>query len=969
MTLSVVSVTQTTFSSDATAHLVAMPTTVVAGELLVAFIAFDGAPTITTPTGWTATVNAPATGVRGTIYTKIALGTEGGTTVDFVTSVAEQAAAQVYRIQGNYEALGTGSVEFATVQSSASSGATTVDPNAITPTWGATPDTLYIAFLQTSATATFVSGPSGWGTVVSTNDGGGTAAGIVHTSAFGPNNTGSADAGVWTMSGTGFPYIVSTIAIRTKVGSVGLPVNTVVGTLTNAASVGISIPAVASGRILLIQSHARRPSTTLAPDDPTISDTSGSPLTWTAVYSTPPANIGANPSIKAQWWWAVSDGNAHNPVTIGYANAATIAWSVADFTVGAGLSPDFTNQTSGGNAGTGTAVTVTYPSAPTTGINLLSFFGAGGSASTIATGYTTLTFVGSSAYRTGYDITPQGNNGATMGASFPGQQLLAVNLVESSGATNVTVSLTGVAGTGSVGDVTVSPQLVSVTGVEGTGAVGTATVFVGTNVTVSVTGVEGIGATSIATVRTVTGNLLGNQLFAQYSSIPNPVINVFGGANVEVADLVFVTLAQETNLTAGACSDNLGNTYTAFNSGSDAGAITGRAYYSIVTNPGFLSQVSVVASASTNNAILTALPVQGPFTTIDANPANSVNVDLVAPYDGPATGSLAQADEFLVTWAMRPDTVNIIPVSPQTSMSSLSSGSLRSATARQVLSSASSVTPTWSSASDPPQIIVGVATFKINVGSINVTANVTGVAGTGAVGQVTVSPTLAPVSGVAGTGAVGTVTVSSASNVTAGVTGVAGTGSVGSVTISPQRVQVSGVSGTGAVGSVSVSAGGSVSVVPTGVSGTGAVGQVTVTAKQNITVVPTGVFGTGAVGDVTVTAKQNITVIPAGVFGTGAIGQATVFAAVGATAAPAGVSGTGFVGTATVQTRTFAGVNGVSAVGTAGQVSVTTTTVVLAQPKVWTGAAWAEKPAKVWNGTSWSTKPVKFWNGTAWISA
>ena len=37
--------------------------------------------------------------------------------------------------------------------------------------------------------------------------------------------------------------------------------------------------------------------------------------------------------------------------------------------------------------------------------------------------------------------------------------------------------------------------------------------------------------------------------------------------------------------------------------------------------------------------------------------------------------------------------------------------------------------------------------------------------------------------------------------------------------------------------------------------------------------------------------------------------------------------------------------------------------------KVYSGAAWAEKPTKVWTGSAWVTKPVKFWNGSAWVLA
>lgn len=38
------------------------------------------------------------------------------------------------------------------------------------------------------------------------------------------------------------------------------------------------------------------------------------------------------------------------------------------------------------------------------------------------------------------------------------------------------------------------------------------------------------------------------------------------------------------------------------------------------------------------------------------------------------------------------------------------------------------------------------------------------------------------------------------------------------------------------------------------------------------------------------------------------------------------------------------------------------------RPKVWTGSAWAQKPAKVWTGSAWVEKPVKYWDGTTWVT-
>jgi len=77
-----------------------MPATVDAGDLLLCLFADDGGDAVTIPSGWTElfTTNN-GTAVRFGAYTKIAAGDEDGTTVDFVTSGTEMAAAQVYRIQ------------------------------------------------------------------------------------------------------------------------------------------------------------------------------------------------------------------------------------------------------------------------------------------------------------------------------------------------------------------------------------------------------------------------------------------------------------------------------------------------------------------------------------------------------------------------------------------------------------------------------------------------------------------------------------------------------------------------------------------------------------------------------------------------------------------------------------------------------------------------------------------------------
>src|SRR5690349_17425685 len=92
----VASVTETSFASDTTSHAVSMPATVNAGDGLIVIITTDGSATITVPVGWKELyTEANGTALRGSAYVRVGRGTEGGTTVDFVTSAAESAAAQV----------------------------------------------------------------------------------------------------------------------------------------------------------------------------------------------------------------------------------------------------------------------------------------------------------------------------------------------------------------------------------------------------------------------------------------------------------------------------------------------------------------------------------------------------------------------------------------------------------------------------------------------------------------------------------------------------------------------------------------------------------------------------------------------------------------------------------------------------------------------------------------------------------
>ena len=133
------SVTETAFDTDTTNHNVNMPATVDAGDLLIVFFTNDGSATVTTPGGWTALASNENTAVRCSVYYKIASGDEDGTSVDFITSASEQAAAQVYRITDWH---GTTPPEISTA---ATDTGTRPDPASLDPAGWNVADTLWLA--------------------------------------------------------------------------------------------------------------------------------------------------------------------------------------------------------------------------------------------------------------------------------------------------------------------------------------------------------------------------------------------------------------------------------------------------------------------------------------------------------------------------------------------------------------------------------------------------------------------------------------------------------------------------------------------------------------------------------------------------------------------------------------------------------------------------------------------------------
>jgi len=138
-------ITETSFPTDSTSHAVSMPSVVNTGDLLVVFLACDGTPTVVSPAGWTFFFGWNSWGgptTKFSMYAKRANGTEGGTTVDFVTTAAERAAAQVYRISAWRD---SGTIANDVEVNVTGSTDANPDPPALDPTHWGVENTLWIA--------------------------------------------------------------------------------------------------------------------------------------------------------------------------------------------------------------------------------------------------------------------------------------------------------------------------------------------------------------------------------------------------------------------------------------------------------------------------------------------------------------------------------------------------------------------------------------------------------------------------------------------------------------------------------------------------------------------------------------------------------------------------------------------------------------------------------------------------------
>lgn len=209
---------------------------------------------------------------------------------------------------------------------------------------------------------------------------------------------------------------------------------------------------------------------------------------------------------------------------------------------------------------------------------------------------------------------------------------------------------------------------------------------------------------TILTIGTLAGTSIGS----------SNVMVATAGTAVVAGDLVVCCLAEQTTLTVTSASDNLGNTYSAQNAGTDAGATTGRLFFSRVSIAGNLSSVSMAATSSGNNFACNFVALAGPIdvASTDSNPANTTG-DTASPYITTSSGALVQPIEIVVGWsANNVNTTAWAGTSGTTMGSQAATTAIHSAIGFKVTAATTAVTIDFTG-SAPTVNAMGILSFKV----------------------------------------------------------------------------------------------------------------------------------------------------------------------------------------------------------------------------------------------------------------
>ncbi len=184
----------------------------------------------------------------------------------------------------------------------------------------------------------------------------------------------------------------------------------------------------------------------------------------------------------------------------------------------------------------------------------------------------------------------------------------------------------------------------------------------------------------------------------------NAAVLISGSGAVQMGDLAFAVFGEQTALTVSAVVDNLGHTYTATNVGTDAGSVSGIAFYARMTSNGTLTSLTGAATASTDNLAFPAAIFAGPFDAppADVNIANSTAGSAGTTYSSPASGARGQFIELVVGWMARGNggaSATLAAVSPNLTAIELQSQTVAQAViGYQTTVNSSSLTPVFTSA-------------------------------------------------------------------------------------------------------------------------------------------------------------------------------------------------------------------------------------------------------------------------------
>ena len=217
------------------------------------------------------------------------------------------------------------------------------------------------------------------------------------------------------------------------------------------------------------------------------------------------------------------------------------------------------------------------------------------------------------------------------------------------------------------------------------------------------------------------GDIKGTKTGSGTSVVAAPACATGTNFAVVAGDLIVALMAEQIGKTVTGVTDNLGNTYTAFGAGISSGAVlSGRAFWTRVTNAGTISALTFAATASSNNYVVLAVGFEGPFqvSPLDAQPAGIID-DNTTPYTCPTTGVLKQAEEKVICALVHNGNPTLTATAPNLLAVQLNTASvLKAAIGHQTTTTSNSVLPSWTSSATPTASVYDTVTFKRAVTTI-----------------------------------------------------------------------------------------------------------------------------------------------------------------------------------------------------------------------------------------------------------